>query len=101
MGTDVHDKLLILQALRQYFPEKVFFTTDLQAIYQQPENYEWTHNMIIASHFGLQLRGELQGSIPPFRDSYQTALYSLPEDSQFTQRRRKRNTDITGLLPGI
>src|SRR5690606_37045609 len=38
MGTDVHDKLLILQALRQYFPEKVFFTTDLQAIYQQPEN---------------------------------------------------------------
>lgn len=75
MGTDVHDKLLILQALRQYFPEKVFFTTDLQAIYQQPENYEWTHNMIIASHFGLQLRGELQGSIPPFRDSYQTALY--------------------------
>jgi hypothetical protein len=29
LGSDVHDKLMILEALRQHFPHKLFFTTDL------------------------------------------------------------------------
>ena len=31
LGSDVYDKLLILQALRPAFPRAVFFTTDLNA----------------------------------------------------------------------
>ncbi|NOS90234.1 MAG: hypothetical protein HOP34_17165 [Methylococcaceae bacterium] len=36
LGSDVHDKLMILEALRQYFPHKLFFTTDLDASYSHP-----------------------------------------------------------------
>jgi len=32
LGSDVYDKLLILQALRPEFPEALFFTTDLDAL---------------------------------------------------------------------
>ena len=31
LGSDVYDKLLILQALRPTFPRAIFFTTDLNA----------------------------------------------------------------------
>ncbi|MGY6276322.1 hypothetical protein [Methylomonas sp. MgM2] len=75
LGSDVHDKLLILEALRQYFPHKLFFTTDLDAIYSHPAKWRQTHNMLVASSFDLALRDELQGSIPPFRDVYQTAMF--------------------------
>lgn len=74
-GSDVYDKLLVLQALHQSLPEKVFFTTDLDARYTEPEQIEWTRNLIVASHFGLQLEEHIQRDIPPFRDSYQTSAF--------------------------
>lgn len=75
LGSDVYDKLMILQALRPFFPGKIFFTTDLDAAYFAPSQLPYTHNLIVASSFGLNLAAGLQGSIPPFRDSYQTAAF--------------------------
>jgi hypothetical protein len=75
LGSDVYDKLLILQALRQQFPDAIFFTTDLNARLAYPAQWEFTHNLVIASHFGLKLQPKLQIPIPPFRDSYQTSLF--------------------------
>ena len=75
LGSDVYDKLLVLQALRPSFPQAIFFTTDLDGRLAHPEQLPWTRNLIIASHFGLELRKDLQEPIPPFRDAYQTALF--------------------------
>ena len=75
LGSDVHDKLMIMEALRQYFPHKLFFTTDLDAAYSHPAKQHQTHNLLVASAFDLKLHHELQGKIPPFRDSYQTAFF--------------------------
>jgi hypothetical protein len=75
LGSDVYDKLLVLQALRDRFPGAVFFTTDLDASLLHPEEFKWAHNLVIASNFGLELHPELQNGIPPFRDNYQTSLF--------------------------
>ena len=75
LGSDIRDKFMILEALRPYFKHKLFFTTDLDAAYYHPTKWHQTHNMLVASAFDLKLRPELQGQIPPFRDSYQTALF--------------------------
>ncbi len=75
LGSDVYDKLMILQALRSNFPHALFFTTDLDARLTHPSQSQWTRNLIVASHFGLELHPKLQTPIPPFRDSYQTALF--------------------------
>ena len=75
VGTDVYDKLLILSALRPRFSDKIFFTTDLDARYLHADQKKWTRNLVVASNFDLALRPELQGSTPPFRDTYQTATY--------------------------
>lgn len=75
LGSDPHDKLLILQALRDEFPGAVFFTTDLDARFLHASQQAWARNLIIASPFGLRLDEEHQRDIPPFRDSYQTAAY--------------------------
>ncbi|MBI4001097.1 MAG: hypothetical protein HY348_04860 [Nitrospira defluvii] len=75
LGSDVYDKLMILQALRNDFPRAIFFTTDLDARMTHPGQGQWTRNLIVASHFGLALHPDLQTPIPPFRDSYQTALF--------------------------
>jgi hypothetical protein len=75
LGSDVYDKLVVLQALRAQFPDAIFFTTDLDARLLHPRELAWTRNLIVASSFGLHLHPELQRDIPPFRDSYQTSLY--------------------------
>ncbi len=75
LAGDVYDKLLLLQALRKEFPGVIFFTTDLDARLLHPGQYQWTRNLLIASHFGLRLPEKVQGSIPPFRDAYQTSLF--------------------------
>jgi hypothetical protein len=43
--------------------------------YLDPAEHKTTRNVLVASHFGLELSQKLQGSIPPFRSVYQTALY--------------------------
>lgn len=75
VGSDIYDKLMIFQALRPYFPGKIFFTTDLDAAYFSDRELPYTHNLIVGSSFGLSLVPSLQTSIPPFRDSYQTAVF--------------------------
>jgi hypothetical protein len=73
LGSDLYDKLLVLQALRPLLPDALFFTTDLDALIMHPIALTSTRNLLVASSFGLQLRPEIQGEIPPFRSSYQTA----------------------------
>jgi hypothetical protein len=75
LGSDLYDKLLVLQALRPLVPNALFFTTDLDAIVLHPSALTYTRNLLVASSFGLQLRPALQGEIPPFRSSYQTAAF--------------------------
>jgi|GEM_PF-2296912 len=75
IGRDVHDKLVLAQALRAAFPDRVLFTTDLDARLLHPDVTGYTRNIIVASSLPLSLRKDLQGGIPPFRDSYQTATF--------------------------
>jgi hypothetical protein len=74
-GSDVYDKLLILQALRGRFKDKIFFTTDLDARYLHANQKDWARNLVVASNFDLSLRPALQQSTLPFRDGYQAATY--------------------------
>ena len=75
VGSDLYDKLLILQALRSRFKNKIFFTTDLDARYLHADQKDWARNLVVASNFGLSLPPALQQSTLPFRDTYQTATY--------------------------
>jgi hypothetical protein len=75
LGSDAYDKLMILKALRPYFPKALFFTTDLDMRLMHPKEFDVTRNLIVASSFDLHLADKLQQSIPPFRDSYQTANF--------------------------
>lgn len=74
LGDDYFDKLLVLQALKPYFPDAVFFTTDLSADMLHPRDNAYTRNLIVASGFGLSLAYTWQREVPPLRDNYQTAL---------------------------
>lgn len=89
-GTDVYDKLVLLRALRDEFPQLLMFTTDLYSRLEHGDNLPATHNLIIASHHGLQPdvqylthRGgggywkswtSLQDPTP-MRDTYQAATF--------------------------
>lgn len=75
VGTDIYDKLIILQALKKDFPETIFFTTDLEANLMNTDELASSRNLIVASSFGLQLSENLQAGVPPFRENYQTATY--------------------------
>lgn len=75
LGSDVYDKLLILQALRPEFPEALFFTTDLDALLLPQNKTRYTRNLLVASSFGLTLAPKLQADIPPFRSTYQTSIF--------------------------
>lgn len=75
LGSDAYDALLMLQAMRERFPGTVFFATDLDSRLVYAEDYHWTRNLVIASHYGLELYQLLQRDVPPFRDSYQTSTY--------------------------
>lgn len=75
-GGDVYDTLLILKALRPRFPEAIFFTTELDARYWDPKEWEWTRNLVVVSGYGLSLDNKLQGKTAPFRDSRQTAVFA-------------------------
>lgn len=75
IGTDVYDKLLILQALKDSFKHKIFFTTDLDARFLHKDQSTWARNLVIASNFDFSLHPKLQGTVMPFRDSYQTSTY--------------------------
>ena len=75
LGSDVYDKLLVMEALRDALPNAIFFTNPLDARLAHPDEWRWTRNLLVASPFGLTLREEYQ-DVPPFRESDQTAFYT-------------------------
>ena len=104
LGTDIYDKMLVLQAIRPQLPAAIFFTTDLDALYLEQDNENFTRNLVIASADSLDVNCEnntpagprkglsdrtsdtsacldtcatdhpSRGKLPPMRDSYQTVL---------------------------
>jgi hypothetical protein len=77
LGSDFYDKLLVLQALRERFPNHIYFTTDLDARFLEPKRYRWTRNLIVASGYGLDVpeAGLGMGEVPRFRSHYQTSYF--------------------------
>lgn len=89
-ANDVHDKLLVLQALHEDFSDRMFFTTDMDARYLHPRTQAFTRNLVVASSLPLAFyppppssapeKGDgpvnLQAGTPPLRDIYQTSTYA-------------------------
>ena len=77
LGSDIYDKLMILRALRPQFPDAVFFTNNYDAHFERRDDWEATHNLVIASPFGSTVPEIYVANrhVPPFRDSNQTSMY--------------------------
>jgi len=75
LGSEAYDKILVLDALRDRFPQAVFFAADLDARMLDASSVRSTRNLVVVSGYGLALNRQLQGSAPPFRDTYQTGTY--------------------------
>jgi hypothetical protein len=75
LGSDVYDKLLILQALRPILPDTIYFTTDLDELLLPEKKSLYTRNLLVASSYGLALDPSLQLDIPRFRNTYQTSIF--------------------------
>lgn len=82
LANDVHDKLLVLQALHEDFSDRMFFTTDMDARYLHPRTQAFTRNLVVASSLPLAFypvppgQFDLQAGTPPLRDNYQTSTYA-------------------------
>jgi hypothetical protein len=74
LGSDVYDKLELLQAFRTALPDAIFFTHGLDDRLTNPAEWNETHNLLISSAHGLSPPNKNR-SIAPFRDSEQTALF--------------------------
>jgi hypothetical protein len=79
-GTDIYDKLILLQGLRQKFPEAIFFTTDLDASLYNRAQFKFTHNLLVASAYPLDPSPtnsdwRFAQQFAPFRDVYQAAVF--------------------------
>ncbi|WP_347986014.1 hypothetical protein [Methylomonas sp. AM2-LC] len=79
LGSDVYDKLLILEAFHESFPQALFFSNEMDARILHPDQNQWTRNLIVTSSLGLELAEQWQKDIPPFRDSYQTGYFLATE----------------------
>jgi len=69
LGSDIYDKMLVLQAVRGARPSAIFFTTDLDSLYLEQESEQFTRNLVVASADSLDV-----SDMPPMRDSYQTVV---------------------------
>ncbi len=76
LGSDIYDKMLVLQAVRPELPGAIAFTTDLDALYLERKNQAFTRNLVVASADALDANESPQAAwqLPPMRDSYQTVL---------------------------
>ena len=79
LGSDIYDKMVVLQAVRPALPSAVFFTTDLDALYLEREMQTFTRNLVVASADDLNANESsdepgARWKLPPMRDSYQTVL---------------------------
>jgi hypothetical protein len=80
LGSDVYDKLLVLQALNQELPGVPYFTTDLDSVYLNRDHLPYTRNLLIASGESLDPPNNQSvpdWELPPMRDSYQVALIKM------------------------
>ena len=78
IGSDVHDKLVLMQALRDAFPDRMLFTTDVDSRLSHPSMTRYSRNVIVASSLPLVFEETIDSSwngIGPFRDVYQTATF--------------------------
>jgi hypothetical protein len=75
IGSDVHDKLILVQALRDAFPDRVLFTTDMDARLLHPSVTPYTRNVLVATSLSNELSDDATTVVGPFRDSYQTAMF--------------------------
>ena len=75
LGSDVYDKLVILQALRDRIPTAVFFTTDLDARLTDPINYGITRNLIVGATYGFSIGDGKKQRLAAVRSSYEAAMY--------------------------
>lgn len=78
LGSETHDKLILLRSFRPRFSEALFFTTDLDAMLWHPENYKFTRNLVVASTYSVDAnneRGNSFDAMPPFRDVYQVGIF--------------------------
>ena len=67
---------MILRALRPQFPDAVFFTNNYDAHFERRDDWDDTHNLVIASPFGSALPEiYVEQHIAPFRDNNQTSMY--------------------------
>lgn len=70
LGSDIYDKMLVLQALQPELPAAIFFTTDLDALYLERANQRYTRNLVVAAPEDTFVNS----SLPPMRDNYQVIL---------------------------
>lgn len=98
LGTDIFDKLQVLQALGDLNPGAIFFTTDLYSYLAHDSQQDWSRNLLVTSTFPENGFGDLGNSClsflpdpdgndyenfsdagghkaPPFRDNYQSAYF--------------------------
>lgn len=75
VGSDIYDKLAVVQALRPRFQDKVFFTTDMDARLIPTPSMPLTRNLVVISGYGDELHHHVQRDTPPFRDCYQSSIY--------------------------
>jgi len=105
LGADTYDKLLVLQALKGRMPNKVFFSTNLDARMLQRGQAQTTRNLVLAAPYGLTLTRALQQDVPPFRDSRQSAVFIAVLAAQSPQtydvKRAKFDYKSELLSPGI
>lgn len=102
MGLDTYDKLLVLQALKSRMPNKLYFSTDLDARMLQRGQAQVTRNLVLAAPYGLTLTSALQQDVPPFRDSLQSAVFiavlAALSPQSFETKRWKFDYTQSGLL---
>ena len=77
LGADVFDKITILRALRKALPDAVFFTNNIDARLGHPNEWDATHNLVVASPYSLRLDApDSPIGYPPFRDSYEASAFA-------------------------
>jgi hypothetical protein len=105
LGDDAYDKLLVLQALKSRMPNKIFFSTNLDARMLQRGQAETTRNLVLAAPYGLTLTRALQQDVPPFRESLQSAVFVAVLAAQapqpYNEKRVKFDYGSELLSPGI
>ncbi|AZD01971.1 hypothetical protein [Pseudomonas chlororaphis] len=105
LGADTYDKLLVLQALKGRMPNKVFFSTNLDARMLQRGQAQTTRNLVLAAPYGLTLTRALQQDVPPFRESLQSAVFiailAAQSPRAYDVKRAKFDYKSELLSPGI